>query len=135
MFYLPHHSSTVRPRMPRKSRAAQFSPFAALTGHEDAIFETGRLTQPQIYLAEDAQHDLDRKQRVLKEQIGESHEISITYFLPDTKKSGGNYITVSGVIKRVDSIQNLIFLTNGTQIRTDRIIRLEGELFDRVFLF
>ena len=121
--------------MPRKSRAAQFSPFAALTGHEDAIFETGRLTQPQIYLAEDAQHDLDCKQRILLERMGEGHEISITYFLPDAKKSGGSYLTVSGIVKKVDSIRNLIFLTDGTQIRTDRIVRLEGELFDQVFSF
>ena len=135
MLYLPHHSSVVHPRMPRKSRAAQFSPFAALAGHEDAIFETGRLTQPQIHLAEDAQHDLDCKQRVLEERIGESHEILITYFLPDAKKSGGTYITISGVVKRVDSIRNLICLTDGTQIRTERIIGLEGALFDQVFSF
>lgn len=116
--------------MPRQNRAAQFSPFAALTGHEDAIFETGRLTQPLIYLAEDAQYDLDRKQRILAERIGECPKISITYFLPDTKKAGGSYITIVGVVKNIDNIRKMIYLTDGTQIQSDRIIRLEGALFD-----
>ena len=132
MLHLPHHTSTVHPRMSRQSRAAQFSPFAALTGHEDAIFETGRLTQPQIDLAEDARYELDCKQRILAERMGECPRISITYFLPDPQKTGGSYITAVGVVKNIDHVRNMISLTDGTHIHADSVIRLEGALFEQV---
>ena len=94
---LPHHVSKTRPQMSMLDRAAQFSPFAALTGYDAAIKETGRLTDEKIEMDEDRKAALDMKQAYLIEMIDEQPEISVTYFLPDTKKSGGSYVTVTGV--------------------------------------
>ena len=90
---LPHHISTTRPRMSMLDRAAQFSPFAALTGYDAAIKETGRLTGQRIELTEECRAVLDRKQQVLLENLAEHPEVSVTYFVPDERKSGGAYVT------------------------------------------
>ena len=84
--HLPHHISKTRPQMSVMDRAAQFSPFAALTGYEDAIRETGRLTEAKMELGDEAQELLDRKQRYLREIIANRPEITVTYFIPDEKK-------------------------------------------------
>ena len=110
---LPHHVSKTRPQMSMLDRAAQFSPFAALTGYDDAIKETGRLTDEKIEMDEDRKAALDMKQANLIEMIDEQPEISITYFLPDTKKSGGAYVTVTGNLKRFDEYERLLILTDG----------------------
>ena len=99
---LPHHISTTRPRMSMLDRAAQFSPFAALTGYDAAIKETGRLTGQRIELTEECRAVLDRKQQVLLENLAEHPEVSVTYFVPDERKSGGAYVTVAGRVKKVD---------------------------------
>ena len=84
---LPHHVSPKRPQMSMQDRAAQFSPFAALTGYEDAIKETGRLTDVKIELSDEDRELLDQKQQYLQEHIGDRPEITITYFVPDEKLS------------------------------------------------
>ena len=126
---LPHHISTTRPRMSMLDRAAQFSPFAALTGYDAAIKETGRLTGQRIELTEECRAVLDRKQQVLLENLAEHPEVSVTYFVPDERKSGGAYVTVAGRVKKVDEYQRLLHLTNGTRIPLTEVLELESNLF------
>lgn len=130
---LPHHVSKTRPQMSMLDRAAQFSPFAALTGYDDAIKETGRLTDEKIEMDEDREAALDMKQAYLIEMIDEQPEISITYFLPDTKKSGGAYVTVTGNLKRFDEYERLLILTDGKKIPMDDITDIESDLFRGMF--
>ena len=130
---LPHHVSKTRPQMSMLDRAAQFSPFAALTGYDDAIKETGRLTDEKIEMDEDRKAALDMKQAYLIEMIDEQPEISITYFLPDAKKSGGAYVTVTGNLKRFDEYERLLILTDGKKIPMDYIADIESDLFRGMF--
>ena len=130
---LPHHVSKTRPQMSMLDRAAQFSPFAALTGYDDAIKETGRLTDEKIEMDEDRKATLDMKQAYLIEMIDEQPEISITYFLPDAKKSGGAYVTVTGNLKRFDEYERLLILTDGKKIPMDDIADIESDLFRGMF--
>lgn len=130
---LPHHVSATRPQMSMLDRAAQFSPFAALTGYDDAIKETGRLTDEKIEMDEDRKAALDMKQAYLIEMIDEQPEISITYFLPDAKKSGGAYVTVTGNLKRFDEYERLLILTDGKKIPMDDIADIESDLFKGMF--
>ena len=126
---LPHHVSATRPRMSMIDRAAQFSPFAALTGYDAAIKETGRLTERRIELTEDSRAALDRKQQLLVDNLADHPEVSVTYFVPDERKAGGAYITVTGRVKKVDDYQRLLILTDGTKIPLDEILDMESELF------
>lgn len=126
---LPHHVSVTRPRMSMIDRAAQFSPFAALTGYDAAIKETGRLTNERIELTEDSRAVLDRKQQLLLDNLADHPEASVTYFVPDERKSGGAYVTVTGIVKKVDDYQRLLILTDGTKIPLDEILDMESELF------
>lgn len=126
---LPHHVSKTRPQMSMLDRAAQFSPFAALTGYDAAIKETGRLTDEKTELDEDTKAALDMKQAYLIEMIDEQPEITIIYFLPDARKSGGAYVTVTGNLKRFDEYERLLILTNGKKIPMDDIINIESDLF------
>lgn len=126
---LPHHVSATRSRMSMIDRAAQFSPFAALTGYDAAIKETGRLTDERIELSEESRAALDRKQQLLLDNLADRPEVSVTYFVPDERKSGGAYVTVSGRVKKIDSYQRLIVLTDGTKISLDDILDMESELF------
>ena len=130
---LPHHVSKTRPQMSMLDRAAQFSPFAALTGYDDAIKEPGRLTDEKIEMDEDRKAALDMKQAYLIEMIDEQPEISITYFLPDAKKSGGAYVTVTGNLKRFDEYERLLILTDGKKIPMDDIADIESDLFRGMF--
>ena len=130
---LPHHVSATRPQMSMLDRAAQFSPFAALTGYDAAIKETGRLTDEKIEMDEDRKTALDMKQTYLIEMLDEQPEISITYFLPDTKKSGGAYVTVTGNLKRFDEYERLLILTDGKKIPMDDIADIESDLFRGMF--
>ena len=97
---LPHHVSKTRPQMSMVDRAAQFSPFAALTGYDAAIKETGRLTDEKVNLSEEEKEALDRKQQILMEWLGDHPALTITFFVPDEKKSGGAYMTKSGNLKK-----------------------------------
>lgn len=126
---LPHHVSPTRPRMSRADRAAQFSPFAALSGYGDAVKETARLTGQRIELDESAKAALDEKLRLLAEVIEDRPETAITYFLPDRKKTGSEYVTVSGRVKRADSVQRELVMMNGTRIPVEDILDVTGDLF------
>ncbi len=126
---LPHHVSTKRPQMPMSDRAAQFSPFAALTGYEDAVEETARLTDEKIELDESTQDLLDIKQHILMDAIAEQPEITVTYFKKDDRKAGGKYLTVTGNLKKIDEYERVLVLINGTKIPFDDIADIQGELF------
>ena len=110
-------------------RAAQFSPFAALSGYGDAVKETARLTGQRIELDESAKAALDEKLRLLAEVIEDRPEAVITYFLPDRRKAGGEYVTVSGTVKRADSVQRELVMTDGTRIPVEDILDIAGDLF------
>ena len=126
---LPHPTSAKHPRMPISDRAAIFSPFAALTGHGDAIRETARLTELKMELDEDAKADLDRRQAVLLEHIKEQPEITVTWFCPDEKKSGGAHVVTTGKLKKVDNDAGTLKLADGLTISLDEIVDLQCELF------
>lgn len=129
---LPHHVSATRQRMSMIDRAAQFSPFAALTGYDAAIKETGRLTDERIELSEESRAALDRKQQLLLDNLADRPEVSLTYFVPDERKSGGAYVTVSGRAKKVDDYQRLLILTDGTKIPLDEILDMDSNLFRNI---
>lgn len=122
---LPHHVSKTRPKMPLEQRSAQFAPFAALTGYEDEILETGRLTTDRIELNEEAKQLLDRTLQAIANKISTQPAVTITYFVPDTKKDGGAYVTVSGNIKKIDKYKNIIVLTDKTSIPINNIIDMD----------
>ena len=127
--HLPHHVSKTRPQMSMMDRAAQFSPFGALTGYDAAIKETGRLTDEKIELGEETKAVLDRKQRYLSDMISVQPEITVTYFLPDERKSGGTYLSVTGKLKRIDEYERMMILTDGKKIPLDDIMDIESNLF------
>ena len=118
---LPHHTSEKHPRMSMADRAAQFSPFAALVGHEAAIRETARLTDRKIELTEDEKAVLDEKLCLLSATGGEA---VFTYFLPDERKDGGAYVTAAGSIKKLDLLERRIFLTDGAIIPVEDILEI-----------
>ncbi|MBQ4651402.1 MAG: hypothetical protein IJB78_01650 [Oscillospiraceae bacterium] len=129
---LPHHVSQKRRPMGRRERAAQFSPFAALTGYDAVIAESGRLTGERIELSEDSRAVLDAKQQLLLEHLAERPEIVITYFLPDEFKEGGAYVCIKGRVKKLDCIERLIIMIDGKKIPMDEVISMEGEFFDKM---
>ncbi len=129
IIHLPHPVSEKHPRMLMQDRAAQFSPFAALTGYEEAIYETGRLTEKKTELDEEEKAILDRKQRLLLEKPDELPALTVTYFVPDEKKSGGRYVTKTGNLKRIDLIQRWMLLTDGTKISLEDVKNIESPLF------
>lgn len=129
ILYMPHHVSTKHPPMPASDRAAQFSPFAALTGHDAAIQETGRLTDIQVEQSEELRTLLDRKQQYLATL--ERPEVTVTYFLPDERKDGGAYVTATGQLKRIDPVERVLILVGGQSISLDDITDLNSpELID-----
>lgn len=124
---LPHHVSPVHPQMARADRAAQFSPFAALTGYEKVIQETGRVTDEKIELDDDARSILDEKLRMILGQKEGSPKAAITFFQPDTKKEGGAYVTVTGEVKKIDPYDRTLVMKEGKRIPLDNIIQVEAE--------
>ena len=126
---LPHPTSAKHPRMPLSDRAAQFSPFAALSGHGAAIAETARLTDRRIELDEDAKAVLDRKQKLLLALIAEQPEITVTWFQPDEKKEGGRYVTTTGRLKRIDEARRILQMADRTAIPLEDILAIEGDCF------
>lgn len=123
---LPRHISKTRPKMSAIDRAAQFSPFAALTGHNAAIEETARLTEERVELDEYMKAALNNKLQIIGAKLKEKPEVSITYFIPDEMKEGGSYITVTARIKKIDEYEGLLIMTNDIEIPIDEIIKIEG---------
>lgn len=128
---LPHHVSKTRKPMSMENRAAQFAPFAALTGHDAAISETARITsdKPELSLEE-----LDKLSRRLVYAIEKDAVINITFFQPDASKQGGSYRQTKGRIKKIDEIDSLVVLADKQTIPLDCIISIESDLFDDIEL-
>ena len=126
---LPHHVSETRPQMPMSDRAAQFAPFAALTGYDSAIRETGRMTDERIELDEEALTALNLRYQLLMDALGKEPEVEITFFKPDERKSGGEYVTVIGAVKNIDDFERLITMQDGMKIPMDDVLSIDGEMF------
>ena len=133
IIHLPHHVSATRPRMPAIDRAAQFSPFAALTGHDAAIKETARLTDERIELDECRKGALSDRLQIIAERMKEQPEIVITYFQPDARKAGGAYVTAIGAVKKIDEYDRVVLMINGEEIPIDEIINIDGQIFEAMF--
>lgn len=126
---LPHHTSTVQPAMPMQNRAAQFAPFAALVGYDALIRETARLTDQKVELDESVKAELNEKLRLLLELLPQQPEVTITYFQPDNRKAGGSYRTVTKIVRKYRSIDNMLIMMDGAQIPVNEIVSLDGPCF------
>lgn len=129
IIHLPHHVSKTRKRMSQIDRAAQFSPFAALTGYDAAILETARLTDKQIELDEGRKAILNEKLTIIADFIKEQPEVTITYFEPDRKKDGGAYVDYTGIVKRIDEYERAVIMVDKKSIPIDQILEIQCELF------
>ena len=125
IIHFPHHMSPNRPHMPAADRAAQFAPFAALTGYGDVIKETARRTDAAPELTEDERERLDQKLRSLLDMPDGPPELLITYFVPDEKKAGGEYRRVSGRIRRIEEVSGHILMEDGIRIRKDFVVDID----------
>lgn len=129
---MPHHVSRRHKQMPLSDRAAQFSPFSALSGYGDAVKETARQTDGRIYLSEDAKAVINDKIRILS-KMSHSESVSITYFVPDDKKAGGQYITDTETVKKIDEYNKVIKMNNGAIIAFKDILELDGDIFNSLY--
>ena len=125
IIHLPHPKSPTRPHMSNYDRAAQFSPFAALTGYEAAVEETARLTQTKVEMTEDKKQMLDEKLHLLLDSAHHPPTVRLTYFLPDTRKAGGSYETVTGCVRGIDPLGQYLILTDKRTIPLEDLWELE----------
>ncbi|MBQ6161563.1 MAG: hypothetical protein IJM81_01435 [Prevotella sp.] len=121
---LPHHTSDHHPRMAMIDRAAQFAPFAAVVGYDDAIAETGRYTDSRPVAGDDKLNELDRKMAAIVKTIESHPEVEITFFVADERKDGGSYQTLTAQVVKVDETERRLYLSEGTAIYIRDIIRL-----------
>jgi len=126
---LPHHVSQNHPQMPMHDRAAQFAPFAALTGYEAAVGETARLTSERRELDPQEAEELDRRLAALIARLPDHPEVTVEYFVPDERKAGGAYVTVTGRVRHVSVPEQTLVMEDGTEIPLDEVVSLTGELF------
>ena len=129
IIHLPHHVSKKRPQMSMEERAAQFSPFAALTGHDAAIQETARLTEAQITLDDETVSDINAKLRILYDHAALTPLVMVTYFEPDSKKSGGAYVSVTGKLKSIDTYSGKLIFHDKSTVPITAIIDIDSEIF------
>lgn len=122
---LPHPVSKTHPQMPVADRAAQFAPFAALTGYDAAIQETGRLTEEQIVLDENERVRLDRQLQEILQSDCPHPKVRIRYFQKDLRKEGGAYLTMEGKVKRLDPYERKLIFTDGTDVLIENVLELE----------
>ena len=125
MLHLPHPVSATHPRMALQDRAAQFSPFAALAGYDDALRETARRTDRFVELDEDRKQELDRQISYLQQHLLDTVPVKIIYFVPDEKKEGGAFVQKTGYVKKLDSYQKTILLTDDTCIDMEKITEIQ----------
>lgn len=125
---LPHHKSATRKHMPISDRAAQFAPFAALTGYDDEVKETARLTDKRIELDEYEKENINNKLLLLQENLDDKPVVSITYFRHDDKKDGGKYIRVTNAIRKIKEYERIIVFEDNTEIPIDEILFIETPL-------
>lgn len=122
---LPHHVSSTRPHMPMLDRAAQFQPFRALTGYEDAVQETARYTDEKVELTEDEKALLDMELQRLSDDIANRPQVTLTYFRSDKRKAGGAYVTATGQLKKIDDFEGALILASGERIMIEDILDIQ----------
>ncbi len=128
---MPHHVSSRYAPMPLLNRAAQFAPFAALTGYDAAVRETARTTEDECTLDESRLEILNGRLLTLQEKQQEHPMVTLSFFLADDRKTGGAYLTTTGAVKRVDDFERLVILDDGTEIPIDRIVEITGNIFSK----
>ena len=126
---LPPHISKRHPQPSMIDRAARFAPFAAITGYEEMVLEEARVTEERIDLDEGTLSLLNEKLNMIQEFLDEEPEVTITYFEPDKKKSGGAYVSITGVVKRIDEYEHFVIMTDGKKIRIEDIYAMGSDLF------
>ena len=126
---LPTYISKKHPQPTMIDRAARFAPFAAITGYEEMVLEEARITEERIDLDEGTLSILNEKLNMMQEFLDEDPEVTITYFEPDKKKSGGAYVRVTGIVKRIDEYEHLVIMTDGKKIRIEDIYAMGSDLF------
>ena len=124
IIHLPHHVSQTRPQMPMEDRAAQFSPFAALTGYDAAIRETARQTEERMELDGYEKEALNERLQLLAERLPDAPPVRITYFQPDALKEGGSYVNHEGIVKRIAAYERMLIMTDRVSIPLDEIIEI-----------
>ena len=129
MLCMEHPTSERHPRMSLSDRAAQFSPFAALTGHDAAIRETARLTDSRVELAEDRRSILNDRLQLAVAFVGTAEQFTFTYFVPDRKKDGGSYLTRTGAVRKIDPVCGFIELQDRTRIPIESVTEIGGSQF------
>ena len=129
---LPHHVSRNHPQMPMHDRAAQFAPFAALMGYESAVGETARLTSERRELDPQEAEELNRRLAALIARLPDRPEVTIEYFVPDERKSGGAYVTVTGVVRHISITERVLVMESGTEIPMEDVVSTTGEIFSPV---
>ena len=125
---LPHHTSKKHPRMSLEARSAQFAPFAALTGYDELLIETARLTNERIEIDETIKAILDSKLLIIKENLKNMPLITFIYFVCDSKKEGGKYVTVTGNVRKIDEYRNVLVLEDKTEIPVNDVIDISGDI-------
>ena len=123
----PHHQSKTRPHMSLLDRAAQFAPFAALTGYDESVNEAARTTDERIELSETQVDELNLIQSYLTGHLSDAPQVTITFFVPDKKKAGGKYITKEGIIKKIDEYKKVYVMEDGTVIPIADVLKIEGD--------
>lgn len=126
---LPPHISKKHPQPSMMDRAARFAPFAAITGYEEMVLEEARVTEERVDLDEGTLSILNEKLNMIQEFIDEEPEVTITYFEPDKKKTGGAYVKHIGVIKKIDEYARTVIFNDKTIVSIDDILAIEGEIF------
>ena len=126
---IPRHISKTHPEPSIADRAARFSPFAAINGYEDMVREAARETEERVEITDATKEQLNEKLNKIAERLYEEHEVTITYFEPDKKKSGGAYITTTGVVKRIDELKRIVIMKNNKKIKIDDIYTLDSDFF------
>jgi predicted component of type VI protein secretion system len=129
---LQHHVSSNREHMSIFHRAAQFSPFAALTGYDEAIKETARLTDHKIEMDEAQKNILDEKLKIIQQQLSRQQQIELVFFRSDEKKVGGAYISITGIVKKIEGYERAVIMQDGTRVPIEEIVDIKGEIFHAV---
>lgn len=121
---LPHHVSKKHPQMSLEARSAQFAPFAALVGYDALVHETARLTDDKIEINEEEKEIIDSQLQLIKQHISDRPKVTITYFVEDKRKAGGEYVTAEANVKKIDDYKNSIVMENGLEIPIENILKL-----------
>ena len=125
IIHLPHHVSRNHPQMPMLDRAAQFAPFAALTGYEAAVGETARQTAERRELDPQEAEELNRRLAELIARLPERPEVTIEYFVPDERKAGGAYVTVTGRVRHISIAERVLVMEDGTVISMEDVASID----------